>query len=260
MNYTTSLLLLSILFLSSCLESAVEINDPTREFRIQRSMNLDSLKEGQLIRFAGFIIDDIFNEQPTARYSGDTLELEVVSVENGIIEIKESITRCSNFFFNEGLYPFIRESLQGTNTWQIQNDTLQPSDVIIEGIHCIARSVLIHTCDLPFTEATTEIDSMDETNIDLFFNSDICTEGYCDIRRFELLGRTYEDLKLKRDAEYTYSDGPGSITFYSRAHGIVRMMHYFGDFVQATGWDRIWDPIPLDLQEPCPQEKDAIED
>ncbi len=244
--------------LTSCLDSTIEINDPTREFRVQRSMNLDSLEVGQLIRFAGFTIDNVF--EPTLTYSGDTLELEIISIENGTIEIQESLTRCSNLFFGDVFYPYFGEQQQGTYEWQLQTDTLTPTGVA-EGSHCIAASVLIHTCDLPLTEATNEIGSMNETDLDLFFNTeDLCPGGYCNLRQFDLLGSSYSDLKFKKDDEYTHLDGPGSITFYSREHGIVRVLRYNGDLVNSYGWDRIWDVIPFPNQEACPQEKAANED
>ena len=194
-------------------------------------MNLRSLEVGQKFQYAGyfakyhFLIDSFEIE-----YRGDTLELEVQSVENGRYLISERITLGSDMLINNKYD--LADSIF-SNYWSIRNDTL-----IIEAPGNKLRWQHLYLDDrLPLSPfAGQELQSLEWKT--MFFSPSITAELF--IENYLLSNFTYDQLNILINNVPLQTDGTGKVTVYSAEHGIIRFSAYSAfPHTGSYNWDRI---------------------
>ncbi len=231
-----SLIIISIVYFSCSKEGP---NDDSQE---SSAMNLDDLQPGQKFQFILLIGESYYDADNTSFvYTGDTLELEVLGIENDKYILKEALLPSSTVFqISDNSYYWNHPDSVYTNYWYIQNDSLifEP----VDGGPYMRSHLLFHPFGLygdsgidltEFTDAKVTLEGWKtswpyvENQVELYAED------------VELLGNKYDRLNVLIANIPMQVDGNGSTYIYSRQHGLVRTSTYSWWTSQGIGWDRI---------------------
>jgi len=197
-------------------------------------MNILNLELGQKIRYVlltGEGYSDINSDNFT--YRGDTLELEVLEVDNDKFLISEKITPFSNMMVNNDTYYWENKDAIYKNYWNVRNDSL----IFDLGSF---RSHLIHRF-ATFTRPKFLLREIEGQEIQIlgWKTSFPYTESNVELfaKNYNLLGNHYDRLNVFINNAIMATDGPGNTTIYSKEHGIVRTSVYSWWTGTGYGWD-----------------------
>ena len=230
--FNISPLALICLFCGFLMISGCDDDDQVPSSMNTLEMNLDNLRIGNTFRYTLLKGERYpFAENNVFEYTGDTLELQVIAINDGTYKISEKITSNSNMRINgEDYYWEFGDSIY-TNMWEIRNDSLFISSPghYLES-HLFGRSSF----------AFSPPDAM-ETSISGWKT----TSGYREsdahffVRQYAQFGQLYDRLSIFINNRPMQVDGPGNTTVYSREHGIIRMTRYSWWTGTGYGWDKL---------------------
>jgi len=210
----------------------------------QQLFNFENLEVGQTFRFSLLSGERYYDneEKELYEYTGDTLEIELIEIQDNVFTFSEKILPTSAMFNGSDTNYWMGKDSVYTNDWEIQNDTLKIPAA--EGEFDI-RSHLFFFGNfwergvfIPLNEFNTEATTIEGWKTSADFcecNMDLYTEN------FSLFGTEYDRLNVAvRDVPMA-GDGNGSTYLYSKKDGIVRSTHYSAWTGIGFGWDRILD-------------------
>ncbi len=222
MKYINLIIVLFLLF--SCSSND---DDPNQT-------NILNLELGQKIRYV-LLTGEGYSDSNSDNfiYRGDTLELEVLEVDNDRLLISEKITPFSNMMINNDSYYWENKDAIYKNYWNVRNDSL------IFDLSSF-RSHLIYRLGT-FTKPKFLLREFEDQEIQIlgWKTSFPYTESNVELftKNYELLGNYYDRLNVFINNAPMATDGPGITTIYSKEHGIVRTSVYSWWTSTGYGWD-----------------------
>ena len=238
MKFNYQLLILSIILITTACgvdsftsEPEIEVEEMEHVFI---DMDLDNLEVGQKFYYTLFTAEEVYNDENVDfTYTGDTLELEVISEGSGSFLIRERLTPKSNMLVNETNYYHHQEpDYSAENYWTVLNDSLFLTDSLeaVES-HLLTRSKLNL---INFEEEGVEMNGWKTS----FPFSERDFQFY--LLDYTLNEQFYDRLNVFiNNTPMSYGDNDGATIVYSRNHGIVRSSRYDAWVGNGTGWDRI---------------------
>ncbi|MCP3932892.1 MAG: hypothetical protein GY705_27790 [Bacteroidetes bacterium] len=219
-------LILILLFIGifSCTKDEMHVDDTGF-----KNMDFDNLEIGDVFRYILLNGESIWDENNSNfNYTGDTLEVEVVDIQNGKYVVSESITAHSSYWLKDSVC---------TNFWVIRNDSLiiesNDNNQFLQS-HLFFNFFCINSLPLiEFTENEVTITGWKTSKLFSANDDDLFTEN------FTLLGNTYERSNVFICTWPMAFDGPGSTYVYNRENGIIRTSTYSAWTGEGHGWDRI---------------------
>jgi len=228
---SSALLIPLILLLFSCSEN--------EEYRVQNEKNDFKFEVGQKLRYI-LLTGEGYREPaiPDFVYTGDTLELEVLEVDNNKYLISEKITPLSNMMVNNDDYYWGYKDSIYVNQWIIRNDSLA-----FETTNNTFRSHLIRKFSLTFHNRNLSLEEFDgeEVQITGWKTSYPYHENNVELytTNYTLLGNYYDRLNVYYNNGFMATDGPGFTTVFSKEHGIIRTSEYSWWTNTGYGWDKL---------------------
>jgi hypothetical protein len=227
-------LILFIALFSSCRKNDEICCDNIPTTRDTVLMNLSELKSGQKFRYI-LLTANGYYERDSIRYTytGDTLELEILTAENQKYLISEKITPGSTMMTGNDRYYWNNKDSIYYNYWFIRNDSL-----VIVPRYKHFNSHLIFNYDGKFS-------LRESTGKEVLINGWKTTYPYIEsdislfTKNFTLLGNFYNRLNIYINNSSMAADGPGNTTIYSKEYGIVRTSKYSWWTGRGIGWDKL---------------------
>lgn len=209
--------LLILIFLISCDDNSNEISNSSNH------VSFENPEVGQKSIYIGFTGTDYFTENTSWEYTQDSVIIEITEIESGVLTIKEqqifssSESNIIEYYYQiEVVNNKLFFDLNGQNSsifYSYSNDSNYQIDF-----------------NLPEKQASTdgwkiESDSTSQMN-DKF-----------DIGFFETSNGKFLNVKSDRYFEPMAVDGPGSIRFYNKTDGILKLYSINPWFAQASGFE-----------------------
>lgn len=236
------------------------------EFNVMNLENMDAGQKFYYILLLGESYRDGTGEE--YRYTGDTLEVEILGKSDDGYVIAERITEGSHMKTTGKNYYWENNDTTYINNWYVKNGSLKvvPVGTTVTFAH---HGSPVTSIDSDEPEPPSNPNNPDETEeffgslstrSHLMFNRDLILEprnnnktevsgwkttcNYFEkehkelyVTDYELNGNQYHHLNVFIDYSHEWIDGPGYTTFYSKEYGIIRTsQHGVG---RGQGWDKL---------------------